>query len=489
MEFLETPILGTPLIELVFCFVFYSVCGYIAEVFYAALVLGRFVNRGFLSGPYCPIYGLAVMLVDMILSPLAVSPLAVFIGGVAVIDSVEYFGGLLLFKAFHQRWWDYTGEPFNIGGFICLSFSLVWGFFSLVVIYILIPLTRALISHIPDIVTAVLCAAVLVYMLVDLIVTVLTIKNFNKKLEQLSMISGAIRRGSDRIGKAVSDRTLAVADAIDLKEKTEKLNEFKASLPDPREVGLKETAESLRDGISSEAKEALDRITARLTRGEKRILGNLTDSPLSRYRDVLGRLREKTGIGGIAGIRAKFTSVLTIKAGESGKELGRRLSASLDSLSKLFWIFFLGSAAGFIFEALTAAAKGYPISAALTVTPLYGISAAALTMALWGLRRRGHTGTAAIFIASSATGAALQYLCGYLIAYLSGSESAGRSPASLAFAAVSLALGVIGTMWIKRIAAGLIPLADRIKGIWAVLIPAALSAAVIVSSALATYIK
>ena len=487
--------MGTPLSELLFCFVFYSMCGYIAEVFYAALVLGRFVNRGFLSGPYCPIYGLAVALVDAVISPAAFSPLLVFVGGVIVIDAVEYLGGLLLWKAFRQRWWDYTDEPYNIGGFICLSFSLVWGFFSLVVTYLLVPLTRLLLAHIPNAVTAVFCVGMLIYMLADVVVTVLTIKSFNKKLEQIDRISDLMRRGSDRIGKAVSDKTLELADTVDLKEKAERFSEFKASLPDPREAGLKETAESVRRSIDeyyvSEARGKLEQLASRLTRGEKRLLLNLSDPVSSRYREALERLRDITGTTDIAQAFKKLTARLTTKTSGIRNGIGEKLSSSFAAMAEPLWVFVIGAAGGLVFETVIALSAGRPDSAALTaltLAPLYGAGAAALTMSLWKLRGRRAAGTAAVFIMSLLTGAALQSLCGSVMTYVSGSDAFRRDIFAASGICASLALGAAGTVWIKFLLPRLIPAAERIGGKKRIIIPVSLSAAIAAAAAAAVFL-
>ena len=109
-------------------FFIYSFLGWCTEVSYAALVTGKFVNRGFLNGPVCPVYGFGVVIVLSILVPLKGNLLVLFIGSVVLTSLLEWLTGFLLEKIFHQRWWDYSDQPFNIGGYICLRFSIAWGF-------------------------------------------------------------------------------------------------------------------------------------------------------------------------------------------------------------------------------------------------------------------------------------------------------------------------------------------------------------------------
>ncbi len=87
---------------------------------------GLVVNRGFLNGPVCPIYGFGVLAVFFLLQITGdgefyeQNALKVFIFGVVLATAVELFGGWILDKAFHARWWDYSDRPFNLNGYICL---------------------------------------------------------------------------------------------------------------------------------------------------------------------------------------------------------------------------------------------------------------------------------------------------------------------------------------------------------------------------------
>ena len=98
---------------------------------YAAATTGQIVNRGFLNGPVCPIYGFGMVIVLFALTPFAHSTLALYIGGVILPVRWSWWAAGHL-QALHTRWWDYSDKPFNIGGYICLEFSLLWGVGTLV---------------------------------------------------------------------------------------------------------------------------------------------------------------------------------------------------------------------------------------------------------------------------------------------------------------------------------------------------------------------
>ena len=98
---------------LLWIFFVYAFLGWCTEVSFAALTSGRFVNRGFLNGPVCPIYGVGVVIVFFFLDPLRGNTFLLFLGSVLLTSLLEWVTGFVLEKIFHQRWWDYSNEPFN----------------------------------------------------------------------------------------------------------------------------------------------------------------------------------------------------------------------------------------------------------------------------------------------------------------------------------------------------------------------------------------
>ena len=113
--------------ELVWIFIIYAFIGWCAEVSFAAVDSGKFVNRGFLNGPYCPIYGCGVVIVVAVLTPIKESLFILFLGSMLLTTVLEFLTGFILEKVFHNKWWDYSDKPFNIMGYVCLKFSILWG--------------------------------------------------------------------------------------------------------------------------------------------------------------------------------------------------------------------------------------------------------------------------------------------------------------------------------------------------------------------------
>lgn len=108
-------------------FFVYGFLGWCTEVIFAAFKQHRFVNRGFLNGPICPIYGVGVTLVIACLEAFQSNLLLLYISSVILVTVLEGVTGWAMDKLFHNKWWDYSKLPFNIGGYVCLLFSLIWG--------------------------------------------------------------------------------------------------------------------------------------------------------------------------------------------------------------------------------------------------------------------------------------------------------------------------------------------------------------------------
>jgi len=120
-------ILGFSLYELLWFFFIYSVIGWAIETVYESLHQRKLVNRGFLNGCYCPIYGFGMLGILFTLSGLVGRPFLLFFGGMTLATVLEYFTGWLMETVFGSRWWDYSDSKFNLKGRISLFTSVSWG--------------------------------------------------------------------------------------------------------------------------------------------------------------------------------------------------------------------------------------------------------------------------------------------------------------------------------------------------------------------------
>ena len=225
-------------------FFVYAFLGWCTEVSYAALQTGKFVNRGFLNGPVCPIYGFGVVIILACLTPLKQHFILLFLGSVVLTSLLELVTGFVLEKLFHQRWWDYSDDPFNIGGYICLKFSIAWGLACLFVVDILHPTIQWVIALVPRGLGWVLLGVFAACMAVDLAATVSTIAKLNRKLEHIDQLAGRIREASNEFGENLADKVLDAA---------EKGADFKESVQ-----GFKEDMEDWSEDVRGDLKEDLD---------------------------------------------------------------------------------------------------------------------------------------------------------------------------------------------------------------------------------------
>lgn len=147
----DATFLGVDFYHIINWLVIYSFLGWVWETTYVSIRQGRFVNRGFIEGPLCTIYGFGAVAVYLILQPLESSTLALFAGGLVVATVLEYFTAVLMESIFHTTWWDYSKDPYNFQGRICLRASLGWGGFSVLLFRVLHPMVEYVVALYPRI--------------------------------------------------------------------------------------------------------------------------------------------------------------------------------------------------------------------------------------------------------------------------------------------------------------------------------------------------
>ena len=228
-------------------FFVYAFLGWCAEVCYAALRTGKFVNRGFLNGPVCPIYGFGMAAVLWALRPLMGNTVLLFLGSVVLTSLLEWLTGFLLEKLFHQRWWDYSDEPFNLGGYICLRFSLYWGLACLFVLKIIHPTVLWGVRAVPRSVGWVLLAVFAAAMAADLAAAVRTVVRMNRQLRQLDELAGRLREVSNDLGEKLAGGVLAGAEAGE--DVLEGLDELREAA-ERRRAELRQNVEEVRDDLA-----------------------------------------------------------------------------------------------------------------------------------------------------------------------------------------------------------------------------------------------
>lgn len=192
-------------------FVIYAFLGWCAEVIFNAVNTGHFVNRGFLNGPVCPIYGFGMVIVVLCLTPLQKNWLLLFLGSMVLTSALEWLTGYVLKKVFHTSWWDYSDQPFNIGGYICLRFSILWGLGCVMVMYLVHPMITRFVRWVPALAGQVIIAICLFCFACDFYVTVAGILKFNRRLKRLEEVRGLMHDLSEDIGSGLAEGALKLA--------------------------------------------------------------------------------------------------------------------------------------------------------------------------------------------------------------------------------------------------------------------------------------
>lgn len=192
--------------DYVLTFFIFSAIGWFIETLYCSLGNHRFINRGFLTGPLCPIYGTGGLVFSVLIAPFWKRWYVVLILGVIMADIVEYLTSFLMEKLFHARWWDYTNEIFNLNGRICLKHTLYWGIASMAYIYVLQSPYLQLYSLIPQKVRYIALGVILVIFVVDVINAARNAMDVKSFMSKLSGISSRLTEIKNKItGAAVVD--------------------------------------------------------------------------------------------------------------------------------------------------------------------------------------------------------------------------------------------------------------------------------------------
>jgi len=165
---------------------FYSFLGWIAEVSFVLVTDHRLQNRGFLTGPFVPIYGFGAILLLLLVEPYVENPFLVFLASVVITSTLEFFTHLVLDKAFHIRLWDYSDRRFNLQGRICLQNSLLFGGLGLLLLYVIHPAFSDAVALLSPEVAIAIAWTLIGILIVDFANSVRTLAKVRPVLDQLS---------------------------------------------------------------------------------------------------------------------------------------------------------------------------------------------------------------------------------------------------------------------------------------------------------------
>lgn len=209
---------------LIFYFFFYSSLGWFFESVYCSIAADKWINRGFLTGPLCPIYGTGAIVFIVFLERLkdlpipvklfginiSITPLLVFLAGMVLADTVEFITSVIMENLFHARWWDYSEKPFNIQGRICLQHTAYWGIATIVFLYLVHPFfdkyTVKLFPSENPRALYILVGLILVIFAFDLVNAVRNAMDVKKVMDKVRKLSDSVSKAANYIKDNVGVR-------------------------------------------------------------------------------------------------------------------------------------------------------------------------------------------------------------------------------------------------------------------------------------------
>ncbi len=265
----------------------YSFFGWVYETILCSAAQRKLVNRGFLLGPICPIYGCGAVLIILVLGRGTENVLGLFLSGAMLTCTLEYATSYLMEKLFHARWWDYSKRRYNLNGRVCLEGALVFGTFSVLLVRWIHPAVSAwLTNHLSAAATHLVCAGLLLIITLDCVWTVRHLLSLNGRLQKIQAAFEGYRaqlahrheQSLEQLSSLRSKvRELPAGHLADLKaglqerfEDSRFYSEHIRSLLDTRRFQDKRLLNAFPNLTSTKYKEALEQLRTRLENRKKK---------------------------------------------------------------------------------------------------------------------------------------------------------------------------------------------------------------------------
>lgn len=187
-------------------FIIYAFMGWLLEEIWHLIKLKKIVDRGFLIGPLCPIYGWGCILIIILIGRNTTDILAVFLKAIVVCSILEYLTSYIMEKLFHARWWDYSDSKFNLNGRICLDTMLPFGFLGCFVVYVLHPFVMSIVNLLSMPWFYIVTGIILIIFLVDNIISLNVM--FNIKGQIRLELKDSTEEMNERVREWIKSKSL-----------------------------------------------------------------------------------------------------------------------------------------------------------------------------------------------------------------------------------------------------------------------------------------
>lgn len=294
-------------------FLIYSFTGWLIETIGDLIKHKKFINRGFLLGPYCPIYGTGVILITLFLSKYTDDLFALFFLSMMLCGLLEYCTSYIMEKVFKARWWDYSNMRFNINGRICLETLILFGIAGVLILHYLNPFLSSIITKLPDIHLHIISGLLFFIFVVD---CTLSLKIINSVKSIKISVSNQIKDNTDEISSKVREiimkksapyrRLIAAfpqAFADKLKESKEKLEKtaekVKENLHDVKEKTLdniqdvKENLQDIKEKTLDNIQNVKDKVSDNIQIIKDKTLNNIQEVK-DKVSDNIQNIKDKT---------------------------------------------------------------------------------------------------------------------------------------------------------------------------------------------------
>lgn len=283
-------------------FFFYCFCGWVWESCYVSAKQRRWVNRGFLHGPLLPIYGSGAIIILFVTLPVADNFWLVYLLGTLAATALEYVVGAVMEQLFKVRYWDYSKQPFNLHGYICLSSSIAWGFFSDLLVYWIHPPVDRLLHRLPALLVNPLAAVIAAAFIVDTVKSTKAAVDLREVLTRLTEENAELRRLAQK-AEAVQSRTEEELRAF--REKTS-LDKYLLQSYLSEEL---ETHRAVKQARKQRRREALEAAFRRRVESKLEVLSNIAQA-LEKTRAALDDGVDEPGEKALAQHRAELDSLI-----------------------------------------------------------------------------------------------------------------------------------------------------------------------------------
>lgn len=198
--------MGITFYETAVLFFCYSFFGWLAETTVATIKEKDFRNRGFASGPFCFVYGVTGVLLEVFLYELKGDAFFLFVGSAVVATAMQWLAGKTLERVKHKKWWDYSGKRWNFDGYICLQYSALWGLLGFLAVRYGNDLLLSLYQLLPETVGKAAVWALLAVGFVDFAGSLMSLSHIEEKLPTLLGWNHRLQRWTFALASAVSGR-------------------------------------------------------------------------------------------------------------------------------------------------------------------------------------------------------------------------------------------------------------------------------------------